>query len=148
MTGWRLWAGRERAARPGKVVNFKRYGAVAALDQAFGKRWLYIGRANRAAGFAQSPLANPFRASHYGGRGRTLPHYRNWLWGRILSGDERIINALRAITEDTVLVWYCKPVAVPRRRGPGRGRLVAPGQGHERRILGKITGPTSLAKDG
>jgi hypothetical protein len=117
MTGWRLWAGRERAARPGKVVNFKRYGSVAALDQAFGKRWLYIGRANRAAGFAQSPLANPFRASHYGGRGRTLPHYRNWLWGRILSGDERIINALRAITEDTVLVCYCKP-------GPCHGDVV------------------------
>jgi hypothetical protein len=26
------------------VVNFKQYGSVRALDQAFGPRWLYIGR--------------------------------------------------------------------------------------------------------
>jgi hypothetical protein len=29
------------------VVNFKQYGSVRALDQAFGPRWLYIGRPTR-----------------------------------------------------------------------------------------------------
>jgi ribonuclease HI len=55
-----------------QVVNFKSYGSIAALDQAFGKRWLYIGRTNPYAGLAQSPLANPFKVKEYG-RGKTIP---------------------------------------------------------------------------
>jgi hypothetical protein len=56
------------------VVNFKQCGSVQALDQAFGKQWFYIGRANPRAGLAQSPLANPFKVKDFGGqRGATLP---------------------------------------------------------------------------
>jgi hypothetical protein len=99
-----------------EVVNFRHYGSINALDHAFGDRWMYIGRANSAAGLLQSPLANPFRARDYG-RGRTLAPYRDWLWGRIIAGDEGVISALRAITADTVLVCYCKP-------GPCHGDVV------------------------
>jgi ribonuclease HI len=106
---------RERCAGC-QVVNFKTYGSVAALDQAFGKRWLYIGRTNPYAGLAQSPLANPFKVKEYG-RGQTIPHYRQWLWERIQAGDEAVLNALRMIGEDTVLVCYCKP-------GPCHGGVV------------------------
>ncbi|MFQ5401565.1 MAG: DUF4326 domain-containing protein [Anaerolineae bacterium] len=99
------------------VINFKQYGSVAALNQVFGDRWIYIGRANRTANLPQSPLANPFKARDFGGRGRTLPHYRRWLWGRIQVGDEAVLAALRAIDPSSVLVCWCKP-------GPCHGDVV------------------------
>jgi hypothetical protein len=92
-----------------RVVNFKQFGSVQALDQAFGDRWLYIGRANSYAGLRQSPLANPFKVRDFGGRGQTLPHYRRWLWQRIQAGDKSVIDALQAINESSVLVCWCKP---------------------------------------
>jgi ribonuclease HI len=91
-----------------QVVNFKAYGSIARLDEAFGQRWLYIGRHNPAAGLAQSPLANPFKA-RVRGRGETLERYRAWLWQRIQVGDTAVLNALRAIDSETVLVCYCHP---------------------------------------
>jgi hypothetical protein len=92
------------------VVSFKTYGSVPALDQAFGDRWTYIGRANRHAGLAGSPLANPFKIGDFGGqRGATLPSYRRWLWSRIQAGDTAVIEALRAIDETSVLVCWCAP---------------------------------------
>jgi hypothetical protein len=101
-----------------RVVNFKQYGSKEALDKAFGDHWTYIGRSNRYAGVAQSPLANPFKDSDFGGqRGATLPHYRRWLWGRIQSGDTAVIDALRAIDDSTVLVCWCAP-------GPCHGEVV------------------------
>ena len=95
-----------------QVVNFKQYGSVAALNQAFGDRWLYIGRANSQAGLAASPLANPFKVRDYGGQpGATLDDYRHWLWstwlwstwlwGRIVAGDEAVLAALRAVDEES-----------------------------------------------
>jgi hypothetical protein len=57
-----------------RVVNFKQYGSIEVLDETFGDRWTYIGRASRLAGLPQSPLANPFRVGDFGGRrGATLP---------------------------------------------------------------------------
>lgn len=99
------------------VINFKQYGSAAALNQVFGDRWIYIGRANRTANLPQSPLANPFRVRDFGGRGRTLPHYRRWLWARIQAGDEAVLAALRAIDPSSVLVCWCKP-------GPCHGDVV------------------------
>jgi hypothetical protein len=91
-----------------QVINFKQYGSVDALNQAFGDRWLYIGRANRHAGLPESPLANPYKARDYG-RGGTLPHYRRWLWQRIQAGETAVLAALRAIDEQSVLVCWCAP---------------------------------------
>lgn len=99
-----------------QVVNFKQYGSVAALNQAFGDHWLYIGRENRTAGFPPSLLANPFKVKDVGGRGQTLPHYRRWLWERIQVGDtatstssvQAVLATLQGIDEQTVLVCWCK----------------------------------------
>ena len=100
------------------VVNFRRYGSVAALDRAFGDRWLYIGRVNPAVQLAASPLANPFRPRDFGGkRGATLPHYRRWLWRQIQAGNQDVMQALAAVTEERVLVCYCAP-------GPCHGEVV------------------------
>lgn len=99
------------------VANFKTYGSVQALNQAFGDRWVYIGRANSYAGLPQSPLANPFKVREFGGRGQTLPHYKRWLWQRIQAGDEAVLEALRAIDAQTVLICWCKP-------GPCHGDVV------------------------
>jgi ribonuclease HI len=106
-------AARRLAGQPGQasvaqVVNFKAYGSIARLDEAFGQRWRYIGRHNPAVGLAQSPLANPFVA-RVRGRGETLERYRTWLWQRIQAGDTAVLNALRAIDSETVLVCYCHP---------------------------------------
>ena len=104
----------ERHAQPEtcgcQVANFKAYGSIQALNQAFGDRWLYIGRKNDYAGLEQSPLANPHKVSDFGGkRGATLPHYRRWLWQRIRAGDEAVLRVLRAINEQTVLICWCHP---------------------------------------
>jgi hypothetical protein len=90
------------------VVNFKQYRSIDELNQAFGDHWLYIGRQNRSASLPQSPLANPFRVRDYG-LGRTIPHYRRWLWERIESGDLAVLDTLRTINEASVLVCWCKP---------------------------------------
>lgn len=93
-----------------QVVNFKQYGSKEALDKAFGDRWTYIGRGNRHAGMVQSPLANPFKVSDFGGRrGVTLPYYRRWLWDRIKADDTAVIEALRAIDKTSILVCWCAP---------------------------------------
>lgn len=93
-----------------QVVNFKQYGSIEGLDEIFGDRWTYIGRANVYAGLPRSPLANPFKVGDFGGRqGATLSRYRRWLWGRIRAGDTAVIEALRAINETAVLVCWCAP---------------------------------------
>ncbi len=99
------------------IINFKQYGSIPALNQAFGDHWVYIGRTNNYAGLEQSPLANPFKVKDFGGRGKTLPHYRHWLWERIQSGDTAVINALKSINENTTLVCWCIP-------GPCHGDVV------------------------
>jgi hypothetical protein len=101
-----------------QVVNFKSYGSAAALTAAFGTRWVYIGRANPHHHLPASPLANRFRRQAYGGQcGATLPHYRRWLWQRIQARDEAVIEALKAIDDQTILVCWCKP-------GPCHGDVV------------------------
>lgn len=91
------------------VANFKHYGSKAALDRAFGDRWLYIGRANGYAQLEASPLANPFKVRQYG-RGGTLGHYRRWLWEQIQTENQEVLAALRSITESSVLVCWCDPL--------------------------------------
>lgn len=99
------------------VANFKAYGCVQALNQAFGDRWVYIGRANSYAGLPQSPLANPFKAREFGGRSQTLPYYKCWSWQHIQADDKAVLDALEAIDDQTVLVCWCVP-------GPCHGDVV------------------------
>jgi hypothetical protein len=98
------------ARRGCQVANFKAYGSVKRLNQAFGSHWLYIGRANSYAGLDASPLANPHKRQDFGGQhGVTLPHYRRWLWEQIQAGSEAVLNSLRTITDQTVLICWCHP---------------------------------------
>ena len=91
------------------VVSFRAFGSVAALNAAFGARWLYIGRTMGAFGLSGSPLANPFRLDCGDERGATIARYRCWLWERMQAGDELVLSALRSIDDDSVLVCWCKP---------------------------------------
>jgi hypothetical protein len=99
------------------IINFKAYGSVQALNKVFGDRWVYIGRANSYARLPTSPLANPFKVKEFAGRGQTLSHYRRWLWQHIQDGNEEVINALKTIDDQTVLICWCKP-------GPCHGDVV------------------------
>lgn len=100
-----------------QIVNFNQHQSVEKLNREFGDRWTYIGRENGFAGLGRSPLANPFKVAEFGGRGQTLPHYKRWLWQQIQNGNEEVLEALRQINKDTVLVCWCKP-------GPCHGDVV------------------------
>ena len=73
---WRIECGKNSG-----IINFKQHGSIQALNQAFDDHWVYIGRANNYADLPQSPLANPFRVKDFGGRGKTIPHYRPLVMG-------------------------------------------------------------------
>ena len=119
------------------IINFKQHGSIPALNQAFGDQWVYIGRANNYAELPQSPLANPFKVKDFGGRGKTLPDYRRWLWERIQAGDEAVLAALKAIDESTMLVCWCKP-------GPCHGDVVRAAAEWLQTTSGKTTDKTAF----
>jgi hypothetical protein len=60
------------------LANFKDYGGVAALDEAFGSRWRYIGRADKRYKLDASPLGNMFTVEEYG-REKAIERFKLWL---------------------------------------------------------------------
>jgi len=90
-----------------QIVNFKHYGSITALDENF-PHWVYVGRASH--GLPQSPLANPYTIREAGSRQNAIELYRSWLWLQIRHKNPRILNALRELQEDTVLVCWCHPL--------------------------------------
>ena len=98
------------------VVNFNDYGSAAALDEAFGNRWRYIGRAVRRHKMNASPLGNKFTVEKYG-REDAIERYRRWLWPQLSqfehSGESvsDAVEALLDMPEDVVLVCWCAPKA-------------------------------------
>jgi hypothetical protein len=72
-------------------------------------RTVYIGRAtqNRPA----SPLANPFpwRGDSPTERAVVRRQDRRWLWTQIQEGQAHVIEALRSLKADSVLVCSCAP---------------------------------------
>jgi hypothetical protein len=100
------------------VVNFHDYGSVGALDQAFGKRWRYIGQANKHHGLPASPLANEFTIKEHG-RDGAISQYRRWLWPQLRQElDSRYygpvtdaVAELLDMPEDAMLVCWCAPQA-------------------------------------
>ena len=93
-----------------KVVNYNNYTSHKQLDENFGNRWIYVGRADFASGFRQSPLGNPYTVEEHG-REDAIDLYRRWLWERINEGDIKTLYALSQISDDSVLVCWCKPKA-------------------------------------
>ncbi len=92
-----------------QIVNFKHYGSIAALDENFAN-WVYVGRESRKYGLHQSPLANPYSIRQAGSRENAIELYRSWLWLQIRHKNPRILNALRDIQDDSVLVCWCHPL--------------------------------------
>lgn len=100
-----------------KIVNLREYKTPEALTEAFGDRWVYVGR--RAEGFETSPLASQFTVEEYG-REAAIEMYRNWLddelerlRGGFAAGaeEDEIYKALMALEDDSVLVCWCAPEA-------------------------------------
>lgn len=71
---------------------------------------VYCGRATRN-GWRASPLGNPFTLRPGVSRESVLARYRAWLLGRIAEGDAAVIAALEALTDDSVLGCWCRPLS-------------------------------------
>jgi hypothetical protein len=69
--------------------------------------FVYCGRA--AYGYRRSPLANPYKVGIDGTVEGCITLYRGWLWERVDAGDRAILDALGALTEDSVLGCWCAP---------------------------------------
>lgn len=70
--------------------------------------WTYIGREMRYDDwtFEASPLGNPYRVGSKG-RGTVIEPYRRWLWQQLQVPNSPHVQALRALTADSVLVCWC-----------------------------------------
>jgi len=90
-----------------QIVNFKHYGSWQAVKAAHPNA-VYVGRAGH--GLPQSPLANPYSIRQAGSRENAIELYRSWLWLQIRHENPRILNALRDMQDDTVLVCWCHPL--------------------------------------
>jgi hypothetical protein len=81
--------------------------------------FVYVGR--WMSGYERSPLGNPHSVGQchmcgtgtYHTRGEAVQLYRRWLWGRIQAGDEAVLAALRAITDESVLGCWCVTTDAP-----------------------------------
>lgn len=83
-----------------RIVNVRDHGGVAAFVASGG---VYCGR--------PSPLGNPFVISGSITREDAIAMYRAWLWERIQARDEAVLAALAALTEESVLGCWCRPLA-------------------------------------
>ena len=91
------------------IVNFSKYGSRAALDRAYGDKWLYIGRESKEHSLQASPLANPYFVEDHG-RDEAIRLYKNWLQSQ-LKQEGPALNLLKEILADSILVCWCKPLA-------------------------------------
>jgi len=70
---------------------------------------IYVGR--KCAGYSQSPLANPYKATEI--PGATLPAYKAWLWGQIKDANSPASREITRLAkkvksgEDIVLSCWC-----------------------------------------
>jgi hypothetical protein len=74
-------------------------------------RVVYCGR--RCAGWSASPLANPYHLPHNPtaeDREVCIAKFRAYLMERIEAGDRKILDALDALTRNSVLGCWCKPL--------------------------------------
>jgi hypothetical protein len=81
-----------------KVVNVYTYGGV---DKAKRAGVVYCGR--------PGPLGNPFEIEGEVTREKAIDFYRRWLYDRLVEGDEKVIAALEALKEDSLLGCFCSP---------------------------------------
>lgn len=65
----------------------------------------YCGRA--AAGWPESPLANPFVLVRESDRDRVIDRYWRWLEERVAEDDRAVVTALLDLPADAVLACWC-----------------------------------------
>lgn len=86
-----------------KILNYKRHGLPAGA--------VYIGRAMKRYNLPESPLANPFKLTAWT-RWGVLEAYESFLYWAIAHVERAdcagIVAALDELTEDSVLVCWCK----------------------------------------
>lgn len=100
-----------------QIVNMSRYRNRQNLARQVGSDYMYCGWGNRRLGFPTSPLANPYshksnaRANRIrvANRDEAVEMYRIWLWQKICSQDQAVLEALHQITPTTALVCWCAP---------------------------------------
>jgi hypothetical protein len=78
---------------------------------------VYVGRANRAYGFAQSKLANRFIVDKHGDRARVVELYKIWLWKQYNTAGSDVYKSIHHLEqqlrrgEDVTLGCWCAPKA-------------------------------------
>lgn len=86
------------------VISLTGTTTAEKLNDRYGLNWLYIGWTSKR-GLPRSPLAQPLWSKQ---KGQT---YRQWLWHQMQIGNPQVINLLRSIKNETVLVddnWNAK----------------------------------------
>jgi len=69
--------------------------------------FVYCGR--EGSGYPRSPLHNPFKVGEHGTQEECVALFRLYILQRIEWGHRAILDALDALTEDSVLGCWCKP---------------------------------------
>ena len=69
----------------------------------FGPHFVYCGR--EWGGYAESPLAN--NASRSRTPGVAAAAFRVWLWQQLQSSNASVLEAINALTEESVLGCWC-----------------------------------------
>lgn len=100
-----------------QIVNMSKYRNRQILAEKFGDSYMYCGWGNRRLGLPTSPLANPYTDKsnartnriRVASRDEAVEMYRVWLWQRICSQDQAVLEALHQITPTTALVCWCSP---------------------------------------
>lgn len=77
------------------IIIIQNFGKQGISPAELGPDFIYVGRSYRKM-MPYSPLRQPYYAQH-------LP-YRAWLWEEIKRRNPKVMNLLRTITEQTILI--------------------------------------------
>ncbi len=83
-----------------QVISKQRNMNAETLNDTYGTKWMYVGWTSKAS-LPRSPLAQP-KASR-----DKKETYRQWLWHQMQIGNTQILNLLRLVKHDTVLIDDC-----------------------------------------
>lgn len=101
------------------VCNIRNVSRGLLSNSSSNSSYIYIGRANKSWGLAQSPLANPFPITKDCDRTQSIALYRKWLWAQIkhvlAGGKSAAVDLLvelaqrRLDGEQFYLICWCYP---------------------------------------
>lgn len=91
----------------GLILNIQDFGKSMDEVRKVYPNATYLGRTMRGLDLVGGPLAN--NVGQGLGRAAAISAFRSWVWGKIQEKDAVVLNALRAIGPDSVLVCWCSP---------------------------------------